>query len=298
MSIDAFIPTYWHKKLMDSLNDSHTYAKLGTTEYTGEIKAHGDTVKIFSVGRPSISSYDKNSTTITYENLHVAEVTITVDTSKYFAFQIDDIDKVQALPGVVDQATSEVMWGFGDAIDVDIATALKDGVAVSSPDNRMNAGIDYTIGQGSGDTNAYDLLVNMQTKLNKTNTPMAGRWIVVPPDFVGEILKDPRFSSFGTDRNRTTAERGNGSLEELLFKLVGLDVYISNNVPVSGSTYTLIAGYKGAFAFVEQIPVGQPEAIRLEGSFKDGLRGLILYGYKVLRPDNIVTADVIFSEVA
>lgn len=298
MSIDAFIPQVWHRKLMENLNDRHVYGKCATTEYEGEIKAAGDTVKVFTVARPTISNYTKNSTSLTYETLNIAEVPITVDTSKSFSFKIDDIDRVQTLPGVMDDATREASWGFADEIDVDLATALQAGVAVSSPDNRLQSGTDLTVGTGSSDYDAYDLLVDLSIKLDKQNTPKSGRWVVVPPDFIGLLLKDPRFSSFGTERNLNRAERGNPDLMEFVSNMVGMTVYISNNVPLSGSTYTIIAGYKGAFAFVEQIPEGQPEAIRLEGSFADGLRGLILYGYKVLRPSNLASVDVIFSETA
>lgn len=295
MSIDAFIPTYWHKKLMDNLNDAHVFAKCCTTEYEGEIKAAGDTVKVFTVARPTVSAYTKNSTTITYETLNIAETPITVDTTRHFAFKVDDVDKVQTLPGVMDEATREVSWAMADDSDAAIAAAISAGVAISAPDNRIQSGTDLTVGQGAGDYDAYELLVDLSIMLDKTNTPKAGRWVVVPPDFVGNLLKDARFSSFGTASNLETAKRGNNSLSSLVFDLVGMDIMISNNVTVSGSTYTIVAGYKGAVAYVEQIPVGQPEAIRLEGSFADGLRGLLLYGIKVLRPSNLASVDVIFS---
>lgn len=295
MSISAFIPTVWRRSLLENLNDAHVFGKLCSSDYEGEIKAAGDTVKVFTVGRPTINSYTKNSSSLTYERLHIAEQTVTVDTAKSFSYKVDDIDKVQTKASVMEEANKEAAWGLSDASDADIAAAISAGVATSSPDQRIQAGIDLTVGSGLGQYNAFELLVDMNTKLTEQNTPLSGRVCVITPWFAGMLLKDPRFSSFGTSFAADNLKNGIFSLTEVMFPLIGMKVYVSNNVTVSGSgasaVYTINAWHPSAIAFVEQIPVGMPEPIRIQEDFSDGLRGLYLYGIDVLRPANIVALD-------
>ena len=94
MTINNFSPTAWAGSVLKNLNDAHVYATCCNRDYEGDIKSFGDTVKINSLGRVTVSDYTKNSTISAPETLIGAGQTLTIDTAKYFNFEIDDIDKM------------------------------------------------------------------------------------------------------------------------------------------------------------------------------------------------------------
>jgi len=273
MTIDNFIPTLWSASLLENLNDAHVYAPLLNTDYEGEISGQGDTVKINSIGRVSVGTYVKNVTSISPETLDGGQQVLTITEADYFAFEIDDIDKAQQKPKLMSAAMKEAAWAMSDEVDVFIATMLEAGVATAAPDNTLTA---VTVGTGAADDDAYETLVDLQVKLTESNIPRAGRWVVVPPWYHGLLLKDPRFVSFGTSPNLGVLKNGQ------IGQAAGFTIVESNNVPVSGAAYTVIAGYKGAATFAEQID--DPEAYRPETAFSDAVKGLHVYGAKVTRP--------------
>lgn len=273
MTIDNFIPTIWAAELLENLNDSHVYVALLNRDYEGDIKNQGDTVKINSIGRVAVGSYTKNVTTISPETLDDSQQILAITQSDYFAFEIDDIDAVQQKPKLMRAAMKEAAWAMADTADAWVASLLEAGVSVAAPDNTLTA---VTVGTGAADDDAYETLVDLGVRLDESNVPKSGRWVVVPPWYHGLLLKDPRFVSFGTPQN--IGRLTNGQIGEA----AGFTIAISNNVPVSGSAYTVISGFSGAATFAEQI--NNPEAFRPEAAFSDAMKGLHLYGAKVTRP--------------
>ena len=274
MSLDNYIPAIWAAALLENLNDKHVYASCYNHDFEGDISSVGDSVRINTIGRVTIGTYTKNSTTITAETLDDAQQTLMITESKYFAFEIDDIDKVQQKPKAMGNAMLEAAWGLADTADAFLATQLTASVASG---NLLTAAT--SVGTGATDNDAYEILVDLGVKLDENNAG-EDRWVVIPPWFHGMLLKDPRFVSFGTPENRKSIR--NGSVGQTIN---GFTVKVSNNVPVSGSAYDVLAGYTGAATFAEQIPEGSPEAYRPEGAFSDALKGLHLYGAKITRPN-------------
>ena len=132
MTLNSVIPAVWSAKLLMNLNDAHVYADLLTREYEGEIKTSGDSVRINTVGRVSINTYAKNSTSLTRETVSTASQVLIVDQSHYFDFEIDDIDAAQQNPKVMGAFTKEAAWGFSDTIDADIAGVLQSGTGTEN----------------------------------------------------------------------------------------------------------------------------------------------------------------------
>ena len=273
MSIDNFIPTLWAVELLENLNDKHVYSDLLNRDYEGQINNVGDTVKINSIGRITIATYTKNSTINAPETLDDSNLMLAITESDYFNFEIDNIDKKQQQPKLMGDAMKEAGWGLSDVTDAFVASLLEAGVATAAPDNTLAAA---TVGTGATNADAYELLVDLGVKLDESNCPEDGRWVVIPPWYHGMLLKDPRFVSFGTDKNRELLK--NGQIGEA----AGFLILKSNNVPVSGSAYTVIAGHKVSASFAEQI--NDPKAFEPEDSFSDAMKGLHLYGAKVTRP--------------
>lgn len=286
MSLNSFIPQIWANAILDNLNDAHVYANCVNRDFEGEIRGAGDSVRINSIGRVTIGSYTKNTWNLTPEVLDSASQTLVVDQQKYFYYGFDDIDKAQGKPSVVADFAREAAWGFADSADAFLATTINAGVASG---NVLTA---RTIGTGGSAEDAFETLIDIKEALDIANTPKNDRFVVVPFWFGAMLLKDPRFTSFGTAQNLSTAMSG------VMKDLVGMSMHMSNNVPVSGSEYSILAGYKGAVTFAESIPDGQPEALRSQDGFADLVRSLYVYGAKATRPDNLVKVAVTKASAA
>lgn len=232
------------------------------------MRSFGDTVKINSIGRVTVSSYTKNSTISAPETLVGSQQILTIDQAKYFNFEIDDIDKWQSKPKLMGDATTEAAWAMSDTVDAFVAALIN--AAVPAANLRTAA----TVGTGATDADMYEVLVDLDVLLTTNNVPRNGnRWVVVAPGHEGLLRKDPRFVSFGTGDNKSNLR------SSPITQVSGFNVYVSNNVP-SGTD--VLAGYKGAVTYAEQID--KMVAFSPHDSFSDALKGLHIYGGEVTRP--------------
>lgn len=275
MSVATFIPEIWSKKLLSSNKKAIVIAAPGVVnrDYEGEINEAGDTVHINSVSRPTIATYTPGSTTITPEQLTTAQRLLVVDQAKYFAFEIDDVDKRQALGGLMDEAAMEAAYGLADTADTYV-------------EGLMRAAASNDLGTVQVDTavKAYDsLLVAAAVKLDEANVPTEGRFALISPWIHGRLLGDDRF--IRADASGGAAASINGHVG----RAAGFDLRVSNTLPlITGDDYSFLAGHPSATSFAEQI--NKVEAYRPESSFSDAIKGLHLYGAKVVRPDCLVKA--------
>lgn len=104
MAITTFIPELWSARLLYALEKSHIATNLVNRNYEGLIQNQGDTVHIGSIGAITVSSYTANSDMSAPETLATTDQTLVIDQAKYFNFQIDDVDKVQAAGDLIDTA--------------------------------------------------------------------------------------------------------------------------------------------------------------------------------------------------
>jgi len=276
MAIENFIPQIWSGRILENLDKAHVFAARLNRDYEGEIKNFGDSVRINSLGTITIADYAKNGTINNPETLQGSDMVLEITQAKYFNFEIDDIDRWQQKPKLMDAATREAAYQMSDAVDTYLASILQAG---STNNVTGGGGAVLTIGTGAGETNAYVSLVNAGVALTEQNVPTQGRWVVVPPWFEGMLLKDDRFVSYGTVANRDDLKNGN------IGRAAGFDVYVSNNLSSlagAGVNFYIQAGVDMAATFAEQL--NDTEAYRPESSFSDALKGLHLYGAKVTRP--------------
>lgn len=277
MAITNFVPEVWSAALLKALRDRLTYAQSGVINrnYEGDIARAGDTVHITSFEDPEVRSYSANAT-ITWDRLTDANQTLLVDQANYFAFKVDDIEKRQALSGFVEETTVGASYNLAAAADGFVAAAMADAV---SGDNALGA-----VSVSGGDPDAYELLIELRTALARSNTPDDGRFVVVPPEFYAVLLKDDRF--IRVDASGGTEGLRNG----VVGRAAGFDVIESNRVPEAVGVYTVLAGHGVATTYAEQI--AETEALRLETTIGDGVRGLHLFGAEVVRPGNLASAEV------
>ena len=280
-ALTNFIPTVWSAQLLVSLKAALIYGQPGivNTDYEGEISAYGDTVKITGIGAITVGDYTKNSNISDPEALTDSTRSITIDQAKYFNFQVDDVDKAQGNPKVMSQAMMEASYALKKTADTFVSGLYVDCVAENLIGN------DTTPITFTAVTDAYNALVDLSVKLDEANVPENGRWVVVPSWYEGLMLKDSRFIT-AVDPTGAAA-RLNGQIG----KAAGFNVLKSNQVPnTAGAKYKVIAGTSGAMSYAEQ--ASEVEAYRPEKRFADAVKGLHLYGGKLVRTDGIAVLTV------
>lgn len=282
MALDNFIPEVWSARLLQRLRNALVYGQPGVInrDYEGEIQAAGDTVHISSIGTVTIGDYSKNTNIGDPETLSDAQRTLTITEQKFFNFQIDDVDRAQMNIQVMDEAMTEAAYGLRNVADSFIS-GLYTQIPSTNEIGTQASPKSVTVAAA----NAYELLVDLGTALDETNTPDTGRWVVVPPWYEGYLLKDDRFVSFGTLQNVQTLTNG------MIGRVAGFDVLKSNQVPVNSTVSKIIAGHAMAWSYAEQ--VSQVEAYRPHQRFADAVKGLHVYGAKVVRPANLALLDAV-----
>lgn len=282
-SIDNFIPTIWSARILVALQKALVYAQANIVnrDYEGEIKDVGNTVLINSIGDPTIFDYTKNTDMPGPETLTGSQKQLTIDQAKAFNFQVDDVDKIQQRPAVMDTALARAAYRLADVADQFLASKLYQAATINTIGTDLNPIVAPT--PTSGSSGAYEQLVDLGTKLDENNVPTDGRWVVVPPWYHGVLVKDQRFVSYAAIDVLYNRQVGEAA---------GFSVLVSNNTPTvappggAANTVTrnkVIAGHQMAGTYAEQ--VNQIEAFRPERRFGDAVKGLHLYGAGVVRPE-------------
>lgn len=285
MAVTNFVPDIWSARILTALSRNSVAAGIVNRDYEGDIKGGGDSVKITNFVDPTIGNYTAH-TDITVEDIDDATQSLLINQQKYFAFELDDLERAQSVNGgaVMAEATKRAAYGLKNTLDSFLLTTLAAGASASAPDHQV---AEATISTAS---DAYVALVNWGVLLDQADVPEEDRFVVVSPAFHGLLLKDDRFVKAGDDISAAT--RLNGRVGEA----AGFAVHKSNNLPAgpgAGAGTSMIAGYRGACTLAEQIV--SVEAARMEKRFADMVKGLHVYGAKVTRPTGLVVADVIVS---
>lgn len=282
MAVDNFIPTVWAAEILQNLQKSLVYGQPGVINrnYEGEISAYGDSVKINAIGAIGLGNYAKNSNIADPEEVTGAQTTLIIDQAKYFNFQVDDIDRVQTKPKIMAEAMREAGYALKDALDQFLAAKWTE-VSLTNQIG-TNSSPKSDLGTAS---NAYDYLLQLSTLLDEANIPTDGRWVIIPPWFKEIMLKDSRFINPGTPQSEDRLANG------VVSRLAGFTVLQSNNVVnTSNDNYKVMAGHPMAWTLAEQIV--KTEAYRMEKRFADAVKGLHVYGAKVVRPDALAVLHV------
>lgn len=274
MAVTTFIPELWSARLLYALDKAHVATNLVNREYQGIIANQGDTVHINSIGAITVKDYTKNTDIADPDALTTTEQTLVIDQCKYFNFQVDDVDNVQAAGDLVDTAMSRAAYSLADVADAYLLKTIAAGAASGN-----------TVGAASGPialtaANVYENIVKLRTKLDKANVPNPGRTIVVPPEVYALLLMDDRFAKSDAAAGQSALLNGE------VGRVAGFTVYMSNNVRTGTGTDTgktpyfeITAQVSTATTYAEQII--KTEAYRIEKRFADGVKGLHVYGAKV-----------------
>ncbi len=293
-----FLPKVYSKQVLNFFRKASVAEAITNTDYAGEISNFGDTVRI--IKEPSITVYQyERGQDVTATKLTDAEVSLTVDTANAFKFIVDDIETNMSHVNWRDVATSSAAYALRDAFDEGVIATMFSGVASSSPNHILGSDnatdlasgtFDGTgnldIGFGSNEHDPIDVLSHMARLLDEQNIPEEGRWFLANPEFY-EVLVQSSSKLLSVDYNA-----GQGSIRNGLVssgKLRGFNMYKTNNIAsTTNAAGKCIAGHISSTATAQTIT--STEVIRDPDSFGDIVRGLHVYGSKVLRDGALVSA--------
>lgn len=285
----TFIPEIWSSKLIEKFYDASVLAAISNTDYEGEIRSHGDKVKMRQRPTITIRNYTAN-VDLVVDRPSAPVVDLLIDQGKYFNLHLDDVMKIQADVDMMNLWSSDASEQMKIEIDKDVllvmvnaATALNRGAAAGRVSQNISlgvAGTPITITR----TNVVDYLILLGQVLDEQNVPETGRWIVAPA-WMTSLLKrsDLRDASLTGDGTSVLRNGRLGMIDRFT-------IYGSNLLPNSvtdgvggndadGATY-IFAGHKSGLTFASQLT--ELEVIRSERTFGNLMRGLQVYGRKVL----------------
>ena len=286
MSLANFNPAIWSAKLFVNLRKALVAMDIVNTDYEGDISAFGDRVKINEIGPITISDYAKYGT-LTWAELTSAQKELIIDQAKSFSFKVDDIDKAQNNPKVMSSAMAQAAYDVADTIDQYIFGLY--GQAGVTNDTYMGSS-SAAISVSSG--NVILTLSFAGRYLTEKNVPTANRWMSLTPWLHQKML----LAEIGGISATAVPKIATGSVVPgYVGQALGFNFYVSNNVQASATSVSAImAGNNSAISYAGQ--VSQVKAVDLQDSFGEGVKGLYVYGSKVVRPDALAALHL--TEVA
>ena len=293
-----FLPAVYSKKVLNFFRKSSVAEAITNTDYAGEITAFGDTVRIIKEPVITVYQYERGAD-VTQTKLTDQEVSLVVDTANAFKFIVDDIETSMSHVNFKEVASSSAAYALRDAFDEGVIASMFAGVPAASPNHILGSDsatdlaagtFDGTgnldIGYASGEHDPIDVLSHMARLLDEQNIPEEGRWFLANPEFYEQLVQSSS-KLLSVDFNA-----GQGSIRNGLVssgKLRGFDMYKTNNIAATtNAAGKCIAGHMSSTCTAQTIV--NTEVIRDPSSFGDIVRGLHVYGAKVLRPEALVSA--------
>lgn len=273
MAITNFIPTIWTETLYHELDKKYIAVANSNREFEGDIKEKGASVKICGVGNITVSDYTKNQDMGAPQELGDMFEELVIDQAKYFNFQVDDIEKAQSSPKLMEEAMRKAASALANEADKYVFSQVNNSGYLI----RMTADVD----------NIINIIAKSRKMLYESNVSSDTDVFLEISPAVAELLFLAK-ADLGSD-NFEVLE--NGSIGSIF----GCKVFVSNNIECnqtssSSTTYKCMMRTKRSIAFAEQL--SEIDAYRPEKRFADAIKGLYLYGAKVVYPSEVVLLDL------
>lgn len=284
----GYVPKIFSKKLQAKFYAQSVLPMISNTDYEGEISNEGDKVTVRTVPNISVSDY---SGTVTYPNVETSTIELVIDKAKFYSFKVDDIQKAQSDIAYWNDASRDAGESMRIAVETDFLANTVTGATSVVDTAGTNAGGAGTI--ATGESVLADIL-RAGTKLDELNIPETGRFIVLPP-WAWELLKMSDLKAVHVTGDGTSPLR-NGEVGTIdRFKVLKSNMLFTvDDVGTADHNKTFcLAGHPKFATFASQFV--KTETLRLEGTFGDGVRGLKVYGYKVITPNCGVNVKLLQS---
>ncbi len=290
-----FVPEIYSKKVQVALRRAAVAEAICNTDYMGEISAFGDTVNIIKEPQIAVADYTRGQA-VALTDLTDQELVLIIDQAKSFSFKIDDLEKRFSHVNFQAVAADNAAYALRDAMDSNILEAIGAGATVTTGMGTTSTPID--IGFGTGEVDPLNQMSLAAKELDEANAPEDGRWFVAAPEWYNQ-LANTSSKLLSVDFNAGQGSIRNGLVASGLLR--GFQMYKSNNVPtndLSGATPAgagdapmALFGHISATSAVSSM--NKVETVRDTGTFSDIVRGLMVWGRKVLRPE--ITGKIIYT---
>lgn len=287
----TFIPEIWSGKLVEKFYDATVLAAISNTDYEGEIRNQGDKVIIRTKPTLTINDYTAGQTLV-YERPSSSVVELLIDKGKYFNAIVDDVQEIQAdldmlsmwaddaseqMKIAIDSAVLNDVTGMGAAAGLNVDNVGASAGRLSDNINLGTTGAPLSLvarNPTAGQTEIMDLIVSLGQVLDEQNIPETGRWLLLPA-WACALLKRSELRDASLTGDGTSPMR-NGRLG----MIDRFTLYATNLLPINTGATAIYAGHPHALTFATQLT--KMETLRAESTFGTILRGLQIYGYKVV----------------
>ena len=280
MAISNFIPTVWSETLLESLEKQYVAVKNCNRDFDGDIKEMGSKVKICGVGNINIFDYTKDTDMSSMQTLTDTAVELEINRARAFNFQIDDVDRAQCTPKLMQAAmkvAASALANDADSYVFGLHASVEEEQTITNDDTTAE--------------NVIDSIIAAREKLYEGNVGDNEEIVIeVSPQIASLILKAK--VTLSNDVNDSALNGG------VLGTIAGCRIYVSNNVKTDvddGVTYhKCFVRTKRAIAFADQL--SEIDAYRPETRFADAVKGLHLYGAKIIYPGELVLLNLGIAE--
>lgn len=262
-----FIPEVFSKKLQAKFYAQTVLSEVTTNEYEGEISGLGNKVNIRAVPAVSVADYTGS---LSYADVTSSTIELNIDKAKSYAFKVDDILREQADIDFMNEASKDAAQNMKIAIEQDVFANVAAGSSLTDV-NATPSNITAS--------NVLGFILEAGENLDVNNIPEEDRFMIINPA-VASVLKQSELRQ---------AYLTGDSVSPLRNGFIGMvdrfRMYVSNNLSTTSGVSSGLYGHPKAIAYASQFT--NTESVRLESSFGDGVRGLAVYGYKVVLPTAI-----------
>lgn len=283
MTANVFKPEIWSKELLRRLDDYGVMIDCVNRDYEGEIKNQGDTVHIQAVGDITINTHDDNAD-MSYQNITGTTIPLVVDQAKDWGFLVSDIDKVQANVTLLGKYVDRAKVKIADVKDKYLHAL---GIAGVAEANQLGL-------QTITKENIYEIFTEMFSRLARSNAiSSSGKgedgkrpFLILPPEVI-KVVRNSEEAKHATTLGDEVIRKGT------IMQYAGFDIKQSTSVQSSDGAYSILAGTSEGITYAEQIT--KTETLKDINRFGDYVRGLYVYGAKVVQPTCLASARFAFE---
>jgi|TARA_E500000178_G_scaffold279389_1_gene279149 hypothetical protein len=309
-----FAPEIFSQKVLKFFRRASVVEDITNTDYAGEIENFGDTVRIIKEPTVTVSSYSRGSV-VNPQDLADDQITMVVDNANAFAFKIDDIEERHSHVNFEALATSSGAFALKRKYDANVLQAISDGAGIAGADDAsLSGGLTTTnsaLGTASAPINVetddagINLMLLMARTLDDQSVPEENRWFVAPPIFYEKMFQaGNKMAEVQVTGDATSPLRNGlaipGTLagfrcykSTALNSTAGTDQVTLSGVATDASENVILAGHMSSTSTASHI--AKTEVVRSTESFSDVIRGLHVFGRKVLRPEAVVRGVIDFA---
>lgn len=304
LQANGFVPEIWSGKLVEKFYNSTVLSAISNTDYEGEIQNQGDKVRIRTKPTVTIRDYRADAS-LQLERPVGNVVDLLIDQGKYFNTILDDVMEVQSDLDNLSMWSDDAAEQMKIVIDTEVLLGILNGAAAANRgatagviSGDLNLGVTTTPlamvneSPGMGEVEVLDVVLRLGQALDEQNIPESGRWLVLPAWAATLIKRSELRQAYLSGDAVSTLRNGRIGMVDRF------TLYVSNLLPagvasgLQAGEFAMYAGHAHGLTFASQ--VNKVQTLESENTFGRILRGLQVYGYKII--DSVALAEAIVTK--